>query len=130
MTNGAFKIIGWVLSILFGIFMIGASVAPKLLGNPVAQETMVGLGWDDSPLVLIGVLELLCTLLYLLPATGLLGASLMMAILGGAMATHIRAHSPLPLYTLFPIYLGIVMWAGLWLRDWRVRGVWPLRRTE
>ncbi len=128
MTNTTLKGIGWLLSMLFGVFMIGASVAPKLLGNPIANDTMVALGWEGSPILLIGILELICTVLYLIPATGLLGASLMMAILGGAMTTQIRAGSPLLSHTLFPIYLGVAMWGGLWLRDTAVRTIWPLRR--
>lgn len=120
--------LGWVLSGLFGLFMLGASVAPKLLGLPVAQETMAALGWPTAPILLIGVLELICTLLYLIPATSTLGAVLMMAILGGAMTTQLRAESPLFSHTLFSLYLGILMWGGLWLRDARLRALFPLRR--
>jgi hypothetical protein len=117
--------LGWGLSGLFGLFMLGASVAPKLLGMPVAQETMAALGWPDAPLLLIGGLELACTLLFLFPPTGVLGAVLMMAILGGAMVTQLRAGSPLASHTLFGVYLGVMMWGGLVLRDPRVRAVFP-----
>lgn len=120
--------LGWTLSGLFAVFMLGASVYPKLTGMPVANESMAVLGWSDSPLVLIGVLELGCTLLFLYPATGLLGAGLMMAILGGAITTHLRAGSPLPSHTLFGLYLGVVMWGGLVLRDPRIRAVFPYAR--
>jgi hypothetical protein len=120
--------LGWGLSLLFGLFMLGASVAPKLLGMPIAQETMAALGWSDAPIVLIGTLELLCTLLYLYPPTAVLGGTLMMAILGGAIATQIRAGSPLASHTLFGIYLGLAMWGGLWLRDPAFRAVFPWRR--
>jgi hypothetical protein len=120
--------LGWGLSLLFGLFMLGASVAPKLLGLPVAQETMAALGWPDAPIVLIGTLELLCTLLYLYPPTAVLGGTLMMAILGGAIATQIRAGSPLASHTLFGIYLGLAMWGGLWLRDPAFRALFPWRR--
>lgn len=120
--------IGWGLSALFGLFMLGASVAPKLLGLPVAQETMAALGWPDAPVLLIGILELACTVLYLIPATSALGGVLMMAILGGAMVTQIRADMPLFSNQLFSIYLGLAMWGGLWLRDARFRAVFPVRR--
>jgi hypothetical protein len=120
--------LGWGLSLLYAVFMLGASVAPKLLGLPVAQETMAGLGWPDAPILLIGLLELACTLLFLWPATGVLGGVLMMAILGGAMVTQMRAGSPLVSHTLFSIYLGIVMWGGLWLRDPAFRALFPWRR--
>lgn len=120
--------IGWALSALFALFMLGASVAPKLLGLAVATDTMAALGWPDAPVLLIGVLELLCTLLFLFPPTGLLGSVLMMAILGGAMVTQMRAGSPLFSHTFFSLYLGILMWGGLILRDRRVRALFPVAR--
>jgi hypothetical protein len=120
--------VGWALSGLFGLFMLGASVAPKYLGLAVAQDAMTALGWPDAPLMLIGSLELACTLLFLFPPTGVLGAVLMMAILGGAMATNLHGNAPLYSHTLFAIYLGITMWGGLILRDPRVRAVFPLVR--
>jgi hypothetical protein len=119
---------GWVLSGLFGLFMLGASVAPKLLGLAVAPETMAALGWPEAPILLIGLLELLCTVLYLIPATSVLGGVLMMAILGGAMATQIRAGTPLISNQLFSVWLGLLMWGGLWLRDPRFRALFPVRR--
>lgn len=128
MTETQMVRLGWALSGLFGLFMLGASVAPKLLGMPVAAQTMADLGWPDAPLMLIGGLELICTLLFLFPPTGVLGATLMMAILGGAITTQLRAGSPLASHTLFGIYLGVAMWGGLILRDPRVRRVFPLLR--
>ena len=128
MSPSTLSRIGWALSALFALFMFGASVAPKVLGMPIAQETMAALGWPDSPILLIGTLELICTLLFLFPPTGLLGAGLMMAILGGAITTQLRAGSPLASHTLFGIYLGIMMWGGLILRDPRIRRVFPLTR--
>ena len=128
MSESTYSRLGWTLSALFALFMVGASVAPKLLGMPIAQETMAALGWPDAPILLIGVLELACTLLFLFPPTGLLGSVLMMAILGGAMVTQIRAGSPLFSHTLFSIYLGIMMWGGLILRDARMRAVFPFAR--
>ena len=120
--------LGWLLSVLFGLFMLGASVAPKLLGMPIASQTMADLGWPEAPILLIGSLELICTLLYLFPPTAVLGAVLMMSILGGAIATQLRAGSPLASHTLFGIYLGVMMWGGLILRDDRVRSVFPILR--
>lgn len=128
MSQTTLSRIGWALSALFGLFMLGASVTPKLLGMPVAADTMTALGWPGAPVMLIGVLELVCTLLFLFPPTGLLGASLMMAILGGAITTQLRAGSPLASHTLFGIYLGILMWGGLILRDPRVRALFPVAR--
>ncbi len=126
MSQSAQIRIGWGLTALFTLFMLGASVAPKLLGMPVAQQTMASLGWPDAPLILIGCLEPACTLLFIFPPTGLLGAVLMMAILGGAITTQIRAGSPLVSHSLFGVYLGVLMWVGLVLRDPRVRALFPL----
>jgi hypothetical protein len=120
--------LGWLLSALFALFMLGASVLPKLSGMAVADETMVALGWTGAPILLIGTLELLCTLLFLYPPTALLGAVLMMAILGGAITTQLRAGSPLATHTLFGIYLGLWMWLALWLRAPHFRAVFPLLR--
>ena len=120
--------LGWVLSALFILFMLGASVYPKLSGMPIADDTMTALGWANSPVLLIGVLELICTLLYAIPFTSILGAVLMMGVLGGAVATQLRAGSPLFSHILFGIYLGLVMWGGLWLRDPGLRALFPIRR--
>ena len=128
MSETTLSRLGWTLSALFALFMLGASVAPKLMGMPIAQETMAALGWPEAPVVLIGVLELVCTLLFLFPPTGLLGAVLMMGILGGAIVTQLRAGSPLASHTLFGIYLGVAMWGGLILRDARIRAVFPFTR--
>lgn len=128
MSETTLSRLGWTLSALFALFMLGASVAPKLMGMPIAQETMAALGWPEAPVLLIGVLELVCTLLFLFPPTGLLGAVLMMAILGGAIVTQLRAGSPLASHTLFGIYLGVAMWGGLILRDTRIRAVFPFTR--
>ncbi len=120
--------IGWVLTGLFALFMLGASVTPKLAMMPVAEETMAALGWPDGYALPIGVAELAFTLLFLVPRTALVGAILMTGLLGGAMATQIRVGSPLFSHILFSVYLGAVMWGGLWLRDAAVRRVLPLRR--
>lgn len=122
--------LGWVLSGLFILFMLGASVTPKLMGMPVAGDTLRALGWPDGHVLWIGLVELACTLLYAWRRTAVLGAVLMMAVLGGAMATQIRAESPLFSHVLFALYLGLFMWGGLWLRDARLRALFPLRTTS
>jgi hypothetical protein len=121
--------IGRALTSLFALFLLGASITPKLLGMPVAEETMSQLGWPAGYSFMIGVIELTCLILYLVPRTSLLGAVLMTGLLGGAMATHIRAESPLFSHVLFSIYLGLFMWGGLWLRDPRLRTFFPIRES-
>jgi len=118
---------GWTLSGLFAAFMLGASALPKLAGLPLAAETMADLGWPEAPVFWIGAAEAAFTLLFLWRRTALLGAVLMMGILGGAMATQIRADSPLFSHVLFSVYLGAVMWGGLWLREPRLRRLFPFR---
>lgn len=120
--------IGWVLTGLFALFMLGASVAPKLAGAAIATDTMRQLGWPDGYVLMIGLIELACVVLYLFPKTNVLGAVLMMGLLGGAMATQIRIGNPLFSHILFSIYLGLFMWGGLWLRDPALRAVFPWRR--
>lgn len=120
--------IGYVLSGLFALFMLGASVTPKLLGLPIADETMAALGWPPGYVLPIGILELTLTLLYIYPRTNVLASILFMGLFGGAMATQIRAGSPLFSHQLFSIYLGLFMWGGLWLRDPTLRALFPFRR--
>ncbi len=130
MNDRNIRLIGWVLTGLFALFMLGASIAPKLLRLPIAEETMAQLGWPAGYAFMIGLIELTCLLLYLIPRTNLLGGILMMGLLGGAMATQIRAGSPLFSHILFSLYLGLFMWGGLWLRDPRFRAMFPLRRDQ
>jgi len=120
--------VGWLLSGLYVLFMLGASVAPKLLGMEVADETMRQLGWPDGYVTMIGLIELACVLLYIWPRTSVLGAVLAMGLFGGAMATQIRVGNPLFSHELFGLYLGLFMWGGLWLRDPALRAIFPWRK--
>lgn len=122
------KKIGWGMTIFFALFMLAASVAPKLLGSDLALQPLIQIGWSPKYVTLIGGLELLFTILFLLPRTALLGAIGMTGLLGGAIASHLRADSPLVSHTLFGVYLGVWMWIALYLRDEKVRGVFPLIR--
>jgi hypothetical protein len=76
----------------------------------------------------LGIVTLLCTVLYAVPATSVLGAILLTGYMGGAIYTHLRIDSPLFSHTLFGVYLGIMIWGGLWLRDPRVRALIPFSR--
>ncbi len=120
---------GRALSALFVLFMLGASVAPKLLGMAVAEETLTALGWPHGYVLMIGLIELAGTVLYVIPATSLLGAIIMTGLFGGAIATQVRAESPLFSHILFSFYLAAFMWGGLWLRDARIRSILPFRRV-
>ena len=127
MKTDRLVMLGWILSGLFAAFLLLASVTPKLAMMPVAEQTIRGLGWPAGYAFPIGVIELVGIGLYLYRRTNVLGAVLLMGLLGGAMATHLRAGSPLASHTLFSIYLGLFMWGGLWLRDPELRRVFPWR---
>ena len=125
MSDRTMRITGWVLTGLFALFMLGASITPKLAGLDVADETMRQLGWPDGYVLMIGLIELGCLLLYLYGRTSVLGAVLMMGLLGGAIATQVRVGNPLFSHILFSVYLGLFMWGGLWLRDPELRRLFP-----
>jgi hypothetical protein len=86
-------------------------------------EGTTQLGWAPHHLPIIGVLEIVCLLLYIIPRTAPLGAILWTGYLGGAIATHLRIDNPLFTHILFPIYVAAFIWGGLYLRDARVRGL-------
>ena len=100
----------------------------KLMALPVVLETSGPLGFPGVDTAhRLGVLLLACTLLYAAPRTSVLGAILLTGYLGGAVATHVRVGSPLFSHILFGVYLGVLMWGGLYLRDARIRQLIPLR---
>jgi hypothetical protein len=120
---------GRVLSGLYVLFTLVASAAPKLIGAGVARESMDQLGWDTQYLLTIGFIELACVVLYVVPATSVLGAVLSTALLGGAIASQLRADAPMFTHVLFGIYLGLFMWGGLWLRQPMLRALLPIRAS-
>ncbi|MER8953210.1 DoxX family protein [Mesorhizobium sp. M0833] len=117
---------GRVLSAVVVLFMIFDGVI-KLPPLEIVTQTMVQLGWPANANVsrMLGIIGLVSTALYALPRTSVLGAILLTAYLGGAVATHVRIGSPLFSHILFGVYLGAILWGGLYLRDPRVRGLFP-----
>ncbi|NGX94923.1 MAG: DoxX family protein [Candidatus Afipia apatlaquensis] len=118
---------GRVLSGLVIVFLLFDG-AIKLIPLDVVVETSRQLGIPTNLAVTLGVLTLLGTLLYAYPRTSVLGAILLTGYLGGAIYVHVRAGSPLFSHTLFGVYLGILLWGGLYLRDERLRLIFPWRR--
>jgi hypothetical protein len=117
---------GRVLSgvvVLFFLMDAGMKVADV---EPV-REAQQQLGWPLALDRVIGLIELLCLALYLVPRTAILGAVLMTGLLGGAIASHLRLLDPLFTQTLFGAYIGVLVWGGLWLRDKPLRALFPLR---
>jgi DoxX-like family len=117
---------GRVLSGLVIAFLL-LDGAMKLAPAQVVLDTMKELGWpsDVSTARMLGLLTLGSAVLYVIPRTAILGAILATAYLGGAVATHVRIGSPLFTHVLFGVYLGVMLWGGLWLRDPRVRAMIP-----
>jgi hypothetical protein len=118
---------GWALTAFAALFLAFDTIM-KLLQLAPAVDGTVALGYPASTVFPIGVIELVALVLYLVPRTSVLGAVVMTGYLGGAIATHVRVGSPLPSHTLFPIYVALLVWGGLYLRDARLRELLPLRR--
>lgn len=118
---------GRILSGLVVVFLLFDG-AIKLIPLDVVIETSRQLGIPADLAVALGVLTLTCALLYAYPKTAVLGAVLLTGYLGGAIYVHVRAGSPLFSHTLFGVYLGVMAWGGLWLRDERLRLIFPWRQ--
>ena len=118
---------GYILSGLAVLFLLFDSIG-KLAKPDVVVEGTLDLGYPESTITGIGVTLLVCTLLYIWPRTAILGAILLTAFLGGAVATHVRVGNPIFSHMLFPVYLGVFVWGGLYLRDRAVRALIPMKR--
>ncbi|MHC2331831.1 DoxX family protein [Bradyrhizobium sp. USDA 4454] len=123
------RITGRVMSGVVILFLLFDG-ALKLLPLPVVTETMDKMGWGASDTLArsLGIITIFCTLLYSVPPTSILGAILFTGYLGGAIASHVRIGSPLFTHTLFGLYLGLMLWGGLYLRDGNLRALLPFRR--
>ena len=120
---------GRILSGLVMVFLL-FDAAIKLVPLAVVTETMDKMGWGASDNLArgLGLITIVCTVLYAVPPTSILGAILLTGYLGGAIASHVRIDSPLFTHTLFGLYLGLMLWGGLWLRDATLRSLLPFRR--
>ena len=114
--------VGWLITALPVLFLLFDGTI-KLAQIPAVSEAFVRMGLPHCLASTIGVLELSCLALYLMPRTAPLGAILLTGFLGGAISLHVRIGDPLFSHTFFPLYMGIPLWIGLYLRDARVRGL-------
>ncbi len=121
-TSVARRRSGGALTALPAAFLLLDAVLHLLRPDAVVQS-FTDLGYPVDLARPLGLLELVCLALYLLPRTAPLGAVLLTGYLGGAVSAHARLQDALLSTTLFPVYLGIALWAGLWLRDHRVRSL-------
>jgi len=117
---------GRVLSAFVVLFLLFSGVI-KLIGRPEVAQTFTDLGYPTKFALTVGIIEIVCIVLYAIPRTAVLGAVLLTALLGGAIATRLRAESPLFSHTLFGVYLGVIAWAALLLREPRLWRLFPLR---
>jgi DoxX-like family len=120
---------GRLLSGLVIVFLLFDG-AIKLVPWPVVTETMDRMGYGSSETLArsLGLITIVCTVLYAVPPTSILGAILLTGYLGGAIASHVRIGSPLFSHVLFGFYLGLMLWGGLWLRRNSLRAVLPFSR--
>ena len=119
---------GWILSWL-AILFLAMDATMKLLALPVVLDAGAALGLGGARMArALGTILMVCTILYAVPRTAVLGAILLTGFLGGAVATHMRAGDPLFSHVLFGVYLGVVVWTGIYLRDVNLRALVPIRK--
>lgn len=119
------KVTGWIISALMAAFMVFDAVG-KFAKPQQVVDAFARTGWPMDLSVTLGAILLICTVLYLIQKTSVLGAILLTGYLGGAVATNLRLHNPMFSNTLFPVYFGVLIWIGLWLREPRLRSMFPL----
>lgn len=122
-TPSWYKWAGLALSYLPCLLLL-VSAAFKFMGGPDFEKGFTEhMGWPMAMAPTIGVLEIVCTVLYLIPRTAVLGAILLAAYMGGAVATHVRVGDP----WITQVLVGAALWGGLWFRDARVRALIPFK---
>jgi hypothetical protein len=119
------RVIGWILGILPSLLLLMSAVM-KFTQNKQVTEGFSHLGWPTGSAVTLGIVELVCTLLYLAPQTAALGAILLTGYLGGAVASTARVGDAF----IPAVLMGVLLWGGLFLRDPRLRQLIPFRRAS
>jgi hypothetical protein len=119
---------GWTMSGLVVLFLLFDGISKLMLIAPVVEAT-TQIGYPVNLVRPIGIIGLVCAVLYAVPRTATLGAILLTGLLGGAIASKMRIEEPLFSHILFGVYVGILAWGGLYLRDGRLRALIPLRRA-
>lgn len=119
----------YIMSGLIILFMLMDSIMKFVKPKEVIEGTLA-LGFTEQHLAVIGMIGLISTLLYAFPRTSVLGAILLTGYFGGAVATHLRLNNPLFTHTLFTVYFGLLAWGGLWLRNGKLRELFPIRQSD
>ena len=117
------KIASWVISVLPVLLLLMSASFKFIQPGKEFADGLVQMGWSADAMFKLGFVEVACVVFYLIPRTSILGAILLTAYLGGAVATHVRIGDAF--YT--PIIVAVLIWLGLWLRDPRVKALIPLR---
>jgi DoxX-like family len=117
---------GRIMSALPALFLVMDGVM-KLAKPDFVVKATVQLGYPESVIFGLGIVVLVCVILYIVPRTAVLGAILLTGYLGGAVATHVRVGDPLFSHSLFPVYFAVLLWGGLYLREERLRALIPFR---
>jgi hypothetical protein len=118
---------GWIICTLCIAFLLVDALMKVVKAEPAVQGT-VQIGYPESSVFWMGLALLVSTVLYAIPQTSILGAILVTGYLGGAVASNVRVGAPLFSSVLLPVYVGVLVWGGLYLRDERVRAMVPVRR--
>jgi hypothetical protein len=113
---------GIVLTTLAALFLAFDGVM-KLASIAPVRASMIQLGYPVELAPILGAVLLACVALYIYARTAPIGAVLLTGYLGGAVSTHVRVGDPLLSHALFPVYMGVIVWGGLYLRDARVRAL-------
>ena len=124
-ASGKIVWVGRVISILVSL-LFAMSALMKLKGGPEVIQGMAHLGLPESLIVPLAILDILCVVIYAIPATSVLGAILLTGYIGGAICTHLRVGDPF----FMQIAIGIFIWLGLYLRENRLKELIPLRRNH
>ena len=118
---------GWILSALPALMLVMGGIM-DLMKPDFVVKTTVEMGYPEDVIVGLGVVVLICVILYIIPNTAVLGAILLTGYLGGAVATHVRHGDPLFSNVLAQVYFAIVLWAGVYLREPRLSALVPFRK--
>ena len=124
-TSGKVVWVGRVISVLLSL-LFAMSAFMKLKGGAEVMQGMAHLGFPESLIIPLAILEISCVVIYLIPATSVLGAILLTGYIGGAICTHWRVGDPF----FIQIALGIFVWLGLYLRENRLKALIPLRTSQ
>lgn len=117
---------GRIISALPALFLLVDGIMKLVKPEPVVKAT-IELGYPESVIMALGMILLVGVILYMVPRTAVLGAILLTGYFGGAVAAQMRVGNPLFSHVLFPVYLAVLIWGGLFLRDPRLHALIPLR---